>query len=460
MNSPEVANSTTPSLPKPSGHTKAGRSSTSSRRDSESPSESPASSQAKSTPPKKYQSSGHKTPKSTTNESMKVPPVTGSLRQSSSHAKSDRRSSSSSGHTKAARRASSTPKSSTNLMSSPDLSTSATDSLKSSGHTKAVRRLSQSARDTKLVVHNSSTPKPTTDEPMNASDVFSGDDSLLDPSGHILKSSGHAKATRRLSQSASHTKAVRRASESPHSAATAATESPTTSPPATPTPPKQYPMSSASAAKFAREVKVLTETVQALANKLKRRDKEVQDLKETAQRHGEVSRQLESTEERLVEATIENKSMATEVRGLKSTLEQQGMERYEANNAAPAPVNSGKKMIDPEEHRKVRSERDSAMSKAGAMAMTLAECRAETDELRDQLAAVTAQLEDANNSDAPHSPGVCPPTPGVCPPTTRSSMAKGLSLRNLMMPMTPGGNVSKKMGNMWGNRSTHGGGNK
>jgi hypothetical protein len=218
-------------------------------------------------------------------------------------------------------------------------------------------------------------------------------------------------------------------------------------------------MSSGTEAKFAREVKVLTETVQALANKLKRRDKEVQKLNAAATRHAEVSQLLENTEERLLDAKMENQSMAIVVKDLKSSLEKQGaMQDNERTPSVSSNSNSEKKMVDPEEHRKVRSERDSAMTKAGAMAMTLAECRAETDELKDQLAAVREQLEQANNPDAPASPSNAnyPPTTGVCPPTTRSSMAKSLSLRNLMMPMTPGGNLNKKMGAMWGNRSTHG----
>jgi DNA repair exonuclease SbcCD ATPase subunit len=215
-------------------------------------------------------------------------------------------------------------------------------------------------------------------------------------------------------------------------------------------------MSTGTAAKFAREVKVLTETVQALANKLKRRDKEVQKLNEAAQRHVEVSQLLENSEEQLLDAKMENQSMAIVVKDLKSSLEKQGMQDNERTPSVSS--NSEKKMIDPDEHRKIRSERDSAMTKAGAMAMTLAELRAETDELKDQLAAVKEQLEQQKNADAPHSPSNTkyPPTTGVCPPTARSSMAKSLSLRNLMIPMTPGGNLNKKMGAMWGNRSTHG----
>jgi hypothetical protein len=156
-------------------------------------------------------------------------------------------------------------------------------------------------------------------------------------------------------------------------------------------------MSAGTAAKFAREVKVLTETVQALANKLKRRDKEVQKLQEAATRHAEVSQMLESTEERLLDATLENNTMAIVVKDLKTTLERQDMQdSFEAKSTQSVSSNSDKKMIDPEEHRKVRSERDSAMTKAGAMAVTLAECRADTDDLKDQLAAAKEQLEKAN----------------------------------------------------------------
>lgn len=409
MNSPETGNSTSPSLPKSSSQTsKAPRrssTSTSSRREASESSSKPAAPRDRD----RERDRDRKTSKSTTNEPTNLPPVTNTLRQPSGH--SDRRSSRESS---------------------------------SSGHTKAVRR-------------NSTTPKSIANEP--SSDVFSGTDSML--------STGHTKAARRMSSSSStrllssnlrDTKSIRPDSQSPNNSGdTIATESPTTSPM---TPPKQYPLSAGSAAKFAREVKVLTETVQALANKLKRRDKEVQKLQETAQKYAEVSQKLESTEERLVEAKMENKSMSIVVQGLKSSLELQGTQNNEEKSSV-ASANGEKKMVDPEEHRKVRSERDSAMTKAGAMAMTLAECRAETDDLKDQLAAVKEQLEQQNNIDAPHSPSAnYPPTTGagsVCPPTARSGMAKGLSLRNLMAPMTPGGNLNKKMGNLWGTRSTHGG---
>jgi hypothetical protein len=82
-------------------------------------------------------------------------------------------------------------------------------------------------------------------------------------------------------------------------------------------------------------------------------------LNEAAQRHSEVSQLLENTEERLLDAKMENQSMAIVVKDLKASLEMQDNEKSSSVSS-----NSEKKMIDPEEHRKVRSERDSAMTKA------------------------------------------------------------------------------------------------
>jgi hypothetical protein len=295
---------------------------------------------------------------------------------------------------------------------------------------------------------------------MNASDVSNS------PTHGLPKSSGHKKATRRSStsstqnssesppggesKSSEHKKAARRSSTSSTQNSTDSPprgeSSPTTSPgtPKSPKSPRRV-----SASKLAREVKVLTETVQALAHKLKRRDKEVHKLQETANQHAEVSLKLENTEERLVEATMDNKSLAIVVQGLKKSLElKQGMEGGNAKKVTvPVPVSPTKKMIDPEEHRKVRMERNSAMTKAGEMAMTLAECRAETDDLRDQLAAVTELLAKQNTP-----AGSSPPVTGSTPPVTESlgvSMrslmpARGLSQRNLVGDMAVTEPVAKQ----------------
>jgi hypothetical protein len=87
------------------------------------------------------------------------------------------------------------------------------------------------------------------------------------------------------------------------------------------------------------------------------------------------------------------------------------------------------------------------MTKAGEMAMTLAECRAETDDLRDQLAAVTELLAKQNTP-----AGSSPPVTGSTPPVTESlgvSMrslmpARGLSQRNLVGDMAVTEPVAKQ----------------
>jgi DNA repair exonuclease SbcCD ATPase subunit len=139
---------------------------------------------------------------------------------------------------------------------------------------------------------------------------------------------------------------ARRASESPYSAANAefATEFPAA------------PLDASSASKFAKEIKTLTETVQALAHKLKRRDREVRKLQDTAKNYAEVSLKLESTEERLVEATMDNKSMEKVVQGLKSSIGE--LTEDAKNNPSLSGVTETKKpekkMIEVEEHKKVR----------------------------------------------------------------------------------------------------------
>jgi hypothetical protein len=209
-----------------------------------------------------------------------------------------------------------------------------------------------------------------------------------------------------------------------------------------PVPPKKYQLGSSSS-KHAKELKILTETIEALALKLKKRDKQVRKLQENAHMLTEVSLKLESAEERLVEAVMDNKSMSICMKDLKSSLEVQEEEKANATiqpAAPPATIpttpTSGKKVIDPEEFRKVRLERDSAMAKAGEMSVTLAECRADTDELRDQLAAVTKLLQQQNCNSVPPSP-MCDSTPG----------------RPMQYLMSPGPSLKKNLANLWGNTS-------
>jgi hypothetical protein len=85
-----------------------------------------------------------------------------------------------------------------------------------------------------------------------------------------------------------------------------------------PVPPKKYQLGSSSS-KHAKELKILTETIEALALKLKKRDKQVRKLQENAHMLTEVSLKLESAEERLVEAVMDNKSMSICMKDLKSS---------------------------------------------------------------------------------------------------------------------------------------------
>jgi hypothetical protein len=152
--------------------------------------------------------------------------------------------------------------------------------------------------------------------------------------------------------------------------------------------------------KHDKEIKLLTNMVTALAQKLKKRDLQVEKLQKKADQFNEVSLKLESSEERMVDMAIENKSLSRRVRGLQSTIKMQDVEESNRWNTQDK-TESGKTTVNTttttttttEELRQVRLQRDSAMAKAGEMAMSLAESRSETDELRDQLAAVTEMLQ-------------------------------------------------------------------
>jgi hypothetical protein len=176
--------------------------------------------------------------------------------------------------------------------------------------------------------------------------------------------------------------------------------------------------------------------VNALALKLKKRDRQVEKLQESAEKFNDVTLQLENAEERLVDAAVENQSLSRRVKtcsdvtlqlenaqerlvdaavenqslsrrvkSLQSTINLQSVgdttssRKVEVETIKSAP--SSEKRI---EDRQVRLQRDSAMAKAGEMAMALAESRAESDDLRDQLAAITALLQQQKCGTAPASP--------------------------------------------------------
>lgn len=183
----------------------------------------------------------------------------------------------------------------------------------------------------------------------------------------------------------------------------------------------------------------MTNMVEALALKLKKRDRQVQKLQEKADKFSQVSLELESAKERIVDMeaekqalsalfrasgnadmslevslklesaearmvgmAAENKSLSRRVRGLQSTIKMQDVEesgRWNKQDQPESGNSTANTTSSTEELREVRLQRDSAMAKAGEMAMALAESRSETDELRDQLAAVTEMMQNKNQKD-------------------------------------------------------------
>jgi hypothetical protein len=83
---------------------------------------------------------------------------------------------------------------------------------------------------------------------------------------------------------------------------------------------------------------------------------------------------------------------------------------------------SNEKLIDMEEFRQLEIQRSFAVLKAGEVSIALAESRAESDELRDQVASIKALLHNQNqNSDSP----LVPESP------VSLGLPRGMSLRNI-----------------------------
>jgi uncharacterized coiled-coil protein SlyX len=171
-------------------------------------------------------------------------------------------------------------------------------------------------------------------------------------------------------------------------------ECPTT--PKSTSPSETYQISPNRASKHDTELKTLTTMVQALAQKLKKRDRQVRQLQEKADRVNEVTLELESAEERLVDAAAENQTLSRRVRNLEGTMSSQEVKESDRLNDLAKEPTTPTKRTDNAEFRSVRLQRDSAMHKAGEMSVALAESRAESDELRDQMASITALLQQQN----------------------------------------------------------------
>jgi predicted RNase H-like nuclease (RuvC/YqgF family) len=184
-----------------------------------------------------------------------------------------------------------------------------------------------------------------------------------------------------------------------------------------------------------KQNKLLTNMVQALAEKLKKRDRKVHRMQEKAD---DLTLQLESAQERLVDAAAENQNLTRRVKNLQSTINMQDVEEInrwnkltDPNTATPTATTTPTRHIDEAEFRKVRLQRDSATIKAGEMSVALAESRAETDELRDQLAALSTLMIQQRCRSVPASPASVIKTP-------TSKALKKLSFLSWQSPKAPG----------------------
>jgi hypothetical protein len=175
----------------------------------------------------------------------------------------------------------------------------------------------------------------------------------------------------------------------------------TTPSPRPPPPPlstnKQYHVSPSKISKQEKELKLLTDMVQALAQKLKKRDMQEQQLNEKVDKVIEVTLQLESAEERLVDAVAENQTLSRRIENLQSAIDLKNVRgpTTSKNDVVEIPnrTHSSEQTIDEAEFHEVKHQRDGALLKASVMAIAVAESQSESDELRDQLAAVIALLE-------------------------------------------------------------------
>jgi hypothetical protein len=150
--------------------------------------------------------------------------------------------------------------------------------------------------------------------------------------------------------------------------------------------PKPYQASPSNSSKRDKEkFKLLINMVQALAQKLKKRDGQVQHLQERVEQFIEVTLQLESAEERLVDAAAENRILYQRVKILESTIDSESV----GGTATATTYTQGN---------------ESVLLMASEMEMTVAKSQAESDELRSQLAAITSFLQQQQCVAAPESP--------------------------------------------------------
>jgi chromosome segregation ATPase len=160
-----------------------------------------------------------------------------------------------------------------------------------------------------------------------------------------------------------------------------------------------------------KERKLLTSMVQALSQKLKKLDTEEQALQEKVDKFIEVTLQLESAEDRLVDTVAENQALSRRVKSLQSTIDMESTGSTATSRKAVVEITncnhgSEQRIINEAELITIRQQRDSALLKTSEMAMAVAESRSEADELRDQLATITTLLQQQKcvSSAVPESP--------------------------------------------------------
>jgi hypothetical protein len=151
--------------------------------------------------------------------------------------------------------------------------------------------------------------------------------------------------------------------------------------------------------------------VQALAQKLKKRDKQVRQMQEKADMLNEVTFRLESTNKSIADVAAENQTLSRRVFNLEANIDSQDVKESDKFGAAAVVeitdcTHSSEKGVDEAEFRQLEIQRTFAVLKATEKEVALAESQAESEELRDQLLVFTSLLQHQNcgSSSVPESP--------------------------------------------------------
>jgi hypothetical protein len=194
--------------------------------------------------------------------------------------------------------------------------------------------------------------------------------------------------------------------------------------------------------------------LQSLALTLKKRDEQILQLQEKLENFNEMSLSLESTEKRLVNAVTENQALNRRVRCLQST------KAAEPTNTATT-ANTKQKTG---EYLQLELQHAMAQLRVGEMSDSLAKSRAESDELRDQLDAITTMWQEPKSvTDRPASVVVlstptstrrsAPTRSQSAPASPRTTSAAG-SMPDMLFPVKSLQNSLTAFGNVWSSSKT------